>query len=70
MPHKKIAWTCSACDKAVKDDDGYVTMDMVEATRVDGEREAWRETNPEGGTAAKLDTYPKPAPWRRLPPRL
>jgi len=64
MPHKKIVWTCSVCDKPVEDDDGYVTMDMVEATRVEGEREAWREAKPEGGTAAKLDTYPKPAPWR------
>jgi len=64
MPHKKIVWTCSVCDKPVADDDGYVTMDMAEIPRVEDERKVWGEANPEGVTAAKLDTYPKSAPWR------
>ena len=64
MPHKKIVWTCSVCDKPVEDDDGYVTMDMVEATRVAEERETWQESNPENERAARLETHPKPAPWR------
>ena len=64
MPHKKIVWTYSVCDKPVEDDDGYVAMDMVEDTRVAEERLAWREANPENERAARLQTYPKPAPRR------
>jgi hypothetical protein len=64
MPHRKIVWTCSECGQPVVDEDGYVTMEMAEAVRVKEERETWEETNPEGVTAATLDTYPKSAHWQ------
>ena len=64
MPHKKIVWTCSVCDKPVEDDDGYVTMEMAQAVRVEEERAAWAGTSPEGVTAVKADTYPKSAHWQ------
>lgn len=33
MAQRKIVWNCSACAKR-GDDDGYVIMDMIEATEL------------------------------------
>jgi hypothetical protein len=64
MPHKKIVWTCSVCGQPVADDEGYLTMEMAEAVRVEEERVTWAENRSEA--AAKVDTYPESAHWRVL----
>jgi len=63
MSGEEIVWTCSVCDKPVEDADGYLAVEINEASRAERERQEWEEASPSGTAMAELLTYPT-AHWR------
>jgi hypothetical protein len=61
-----LVWTCSMCERPVADGEGYITVDLDEACRV----ERWRANRDEDHTGdvvlKELETWPEPTRWVTL----